>query len=47
MKYVKKKIRTQIYLTDQELEKLRKVANATDISVAEQIRRIIDKYFDK
>lgn len=39
--------RTQIYLTKQEVIKLKKKAQKIGISKSELIRRIIDLYLDK
>ena len=39
--------RTQIYLTKQEVTKLKKEAQGLGISKSELIRRIIDLYLDK
>ena len=36
-------IRTQIQLTEQQMRKLRRVARANGISLAEAIRRLIDR----
>jgi len=39
--------RTQIYLTDQEQDFLRKEADLLGISKAEFLRRILDEYIEK
>ena len=38
--------RFQIYLTEVELEKIKKESDSLDLSMAEIIRRILDRYFE-
>ena len=40
-------IRTQIQLTDDQMRKLRRVARAQGLSIAEAVRRLIDKGIDE
>ncbi len=38
--------RTNIHLADDQLERLRKLAKAKGVSVAELVRRAVEKYLD-
>lgn len=44
MVYIKRMERTNIYLTKPQLEKLRKVAAESGLTVAELVRRAIDLF---
>lgn len=39
--------RTQIYLTEKQMNFLKKVSSEDDISISELIRRIIDSYIQE
>lgn len=39
-------LRTNIYLTNRQLRKLRKLADKTELKVSEIVRRAIDEYLE-
>jgi len=39
--------RTNIHLTEQQLQRLRKVAKKTGLTVAELVRRAVDEYLKR
>lgn len=39
--------RTQIYLTDQQVEKIKQEAKEKEIRFSEMLRRIIDTYYEE
>ncbi|MEE8457946.1 MAG: CopG family transcriptional regulator [Acidimicrobiia bacterium] len=40
-------IRTQVYLTDEQRERIDAIAEAEGVTMAEVVRRALDKYLDR